>query len=140
MIIIAIPTADGRLHGHFGGCREFTLVQADPELRTILSIRPVTPPPHAPGLFPRWLREQGASVIIAGGIGQRALDLFAQQGIQVCAGIADAPVEQLVAAYLNGRLTATPEGCAHHGHHHDSEHPHDGHHHPPQGAAEERTQ
>ena len=30
MITIAIPTNEGRLHGHFGGCREFTLVQADP--------------------------------------------------------------------------------------------------------------
>ena len=122
MITIAIPTVAGRLHGHFGGCREFTLVQADPEQRTIISIQPVTPPPHAPGLFPRWLREQGASVIIAGGIGKRALELFAQQGIAVRAGLADAPAEQLVIAYLNGELTAAPEGCTHHGHHHDHEH------------------
>ncbi|MCU0782891.1 MAG: NifB/NifX family molybdenum-iron cluster-binding protein [Verrucomicrobia bacterium] len=128
MITIAIPSAEGRLHGHFGGCREFTLVQADPEQRKIISIRPVTPPPHAPGLFPRWLREQGANVIIVGGIGQRAIALFAQQGIQVRAGVPNAPVEQLVTAYLNGELTATPEGCANHGHHHDHEH-HQGHDH-----------
>jgi predicted Fe-Mo cluster-binding NifX family protein len=126
MIIIAIPTIEGRLHGHFGGCKEFTFVQADPEQRKIVSIRPVTPPPHAPGLFPSWLREQGANVIIAGGIGRRALDLFAQQGIEVRAGLADAPVEQLATAYLNGQLTAVPEGCANHGHHHDGD---DHHHH-----------
>ncbi len=124
MITIAIPTAEGRLHGHFGGCREFTLVQADPEQRKIVSIRPVTPPPHAPGLFPRWLREQGAQVIIVGGIGQRAISIFAQEGIEVRAGEPDATVEALATAYLNGQLTATPEGCEHHGHHHD--HDHDG--------------
>ena len=123
MITIAIPTDEGRLHGHFGGCREFTLVQADPEQRKIISIRPVTPPPHAPGLFPRWLREQGASVIIAGGIGRRALDLFAQQGIEVRAGEPGAAVEALATAYLNGQLVNEPEGCAHH---HDAE---GGHHH-----------
>lgn len=126
MITIAIPTTEGRLHGHFGGCKEFTFVQADPEQRKIVSVRPVTPPPHAPGLFPRWLREQGANVIIAGGIGRRALDLFAQQGIEVRAGFPDAPVEQLATAYLNGQLTAAPEGCANHGHHHDGD---DHHHH-----------
>jgi predicted Fe-Mo cluster-binding NifX family protein len=139
MITIAIPTADGRLHGHFGGCREFTLVQADPDQRKLVSIRSVTPPPHAPGFFPRWLREQGANVIIAGGIGRRALDLFAQQGIEVRAGLPDAPVEQLVTAYLNGQLTATPEGCAHHGHHHDHEHHHHDHHHHEHGDAREHA-
>jgi predicted Fe-Mo cluster-binding NifX family protein len=123
MITIAIPTAAGRLHGHFGGCREFTLVQADPEQRKIISIRPVTPPPHAPGLYPRWLREQGASVIIVGGIGGRALAIFAKEGIEVRAGEPDATVEALVAAYLDGRLVNEPQGCAHHhddgsGHHH----------------------
>jgi predicted Fe-Mo cluster-binding NifX family protein len=123
MITIAIPSAEGRLHGHFGGCREFTLVQADPEQRIIVSIRAVVPPPHAPGLFPRWLREQDVSVVIAGGIGRRALELFAQQGIEVRAGLTDAPVEELAAAYLNGQLTATPESCEHHGHHHNHEHP-----------------
>jgi predicted Fe-Mo cluster-binding NifX family protein len=127
MITIAIPSSQGRLHGHFGGCREFTLVRADAEQKKIISLRAVTPPPHAPGLFPRWLREQGANVIIAGGIGRRALELFGQQGIEVRAGFPDAPVEQLATAYLNGQLTATPEGCSRHGHHHDHDE-HGGHH------------
>jgi ATP-binding protein involved in chromosome partitioning len=141
MITIAIPTAEGRLHGHFGGCREFTLVQADLDQRKTISIRPVTPPPHAPGLFPRWLREQGVSTVIVGGIGQRALTNFAQNGITVRAGTAGATVEQLALAYLNGQLTATPDGCGHHGHHHDHEHG-DGRHlhrgHPGPGGAHEQ--
>ena len=127
MITIAIPSTEGRLHGHFGGCKEFTFVQADPEQRKIVCLRPVTPPPHAPGIFPRWLREQGASVIIVGGIGRRALDLFAQQGIEVRAGETGATVESLATAYLNGQLVNKPEGCAHH---HDDQ---GGHHHHHQG-------
>jgi predicted Fe-Mo cluster-binding NifX family protein len=123
MITIAIPSTEGRLHGHFGGCREFTFVQADTGQRKIVGIRPVTPPPHAPGLFPRWLHEQGASVIIAGGIGRHALELFAQQGIQVRAGEPGTAVEALATAYLHGQLMNEPEGCPHHhdadgGHHH----------------------
>jgi predicted Fe-Mo cluster-binding NifX family protein len=124
MITIAIPTSEGRLHGHFGGCKEFTLVQVDPEQRKIVSIRAVTPPPHAPGLFPRWLHEQGANVIIVGGIGQRAIALFAQQGIEVRAGEPGATAETLATAYLNGQLVNEPTGCTQH--HHDEE---GGHHH-----------
>jgi predicted Fe-Mo cluster-binding NifX family protein len=123
---IAIPHDNGRLHGHFGGCREFALVEADVDSKTVLATHIVPAPPHQPGLFPRWLRAQGVTAVIVGGIGQRALDIFAQNGITVRAGLADARVEVLVAAYLNGQLTASPEGCANHGHHHDHEH---GHHH-----------
>lgn len=117
-IRIAIPVADGRLHGHFGGCREFALVDADAQKRVVLATQTVPAPPHQPGLFPRWLREQGVRVVIAGGIGKRALDNFALHGIAVRAGVADMRIEVLVAAYLAGELTSPPAGCEHHGHHH----------------------
>jgi predicted Fe-Mo cluster-binding NifX family protein len=130
MITIAIPTIEGRLHGHFGGCREFTFVQADPENKKIINTRTVTPPERVPGLFPRWVHEQGASVAIVGGIGHRAIALFAQQGVAVRAGEPGAPVESVVTAYLKGRLMNEPAGCTHHhdddegGHHHHGEHHH----------------
>lgn len=58
-LCIALPVAEGRLHGHFGGCREFAFIEADPETRTVRAKRTVPAPPHQPGLFPLWLREQG---------------------------------------------------------------------------------
>lgn len=127
-IRIAIPVADGRLHGHFGGCPEFALVDTDPQNQTVLATTTVPAPPHQPGLLPLWLREQGVNAVIAGGIGRRALELLAQYGIAVHAGPAGTRVEVLAVAYLSGQLTATPEGCTHHGHHHDHEH-HHGHDH-----------
>jgi len=128
-ICLALPVADGRLHGHFGGCREFAFVEADAETKTVLSTRTVPAPPHQPGLFPLWLREQGVTALIVGGIGRRALDLFAQYGITVRAGTVGERVEVLAAAYLNGQLTGSPEGCTHHGHQHNHEHGHHHHHH-----------
>ncbi len=119
---IALPVVGGRLHSHFGGCAFFALVEADPHSRTILSSRTVAAPPHTPGFFPGWLRAQGVQAVIAGGIGQRALELFAAQGIEVRAGEPGAPAEELVARYLNGTLTGAPSGCSEHGHHHE----HDG--------------
>ena len=69
---IAIPMADGRLCMHFGHCEQFALVDVDEIAGKPTNTTLVTPPPHEPGLLPRWLHEQGATVIIAGGMGQRA--------------------------------------------------------------------
>jgi Mrp family chromosome partitioning ATPase/predicted Fe-Mo cluster-binding NifX family protein len=122
---IAIPVENGRLNGHFGGSREFAIVEADTNAKSILRSETLPAPKHEPGAFPRWLHSLGVQVIIAGGIGQRALTLFAEQGINVVAGPADEPVEALIAAYLNGQLTGKPEGCAHHEDGHDHDHGHD---------------
>jgi len=129
---IAIPVENGRLNGHFGGSREFAIVEVDANAKTILHSETLPAPKHEPGAFPRWLHSLGVQLIIAGGIGQRALTLFAEQGISVVAGPADQTVEALVATYLNGQLTGKPAGCAHHGHdhdHHDCDQDGHGHHH-----------
>lgn len=132
-MIIGIPTEDGRLHHHFGGCNQFALVEVDLESKRAIRTSLVPAPEHQPGLFPGWLRGQGVEVVIAGGIGHRALAIFAHHGIAVLAGTAKAKVEALVAAYLAGQLTATPAGCEHHGHHHDHEHGHRHQQHPLSG-------
>ncbi|MFO1500044.1 MAG: NifB/NifX family molybdenum-iron cluster-binding protein [Verrucomicrobiota bacterium] len=124
---IAIPIENGRLHGHFGGCREFALVEVDENQKVALRTEIIAAPGHQPGLFPRWLRERGVQLVIAGGIGHRALANFAHHGIAVRAGAPDTPIEPLVAAYLSGQLTGTPEACNHHGHLHDHEHRHHDH-------------
>lgn len=125
---IAIPHENGRLHGHFGGCREFAVVQVDADKRVTLNTDVLPAPEHKPGAFPRWLREQGVEVVIAGGIGQRALDIFSHHGITVRAGTPGARVEALVASYLSGVLTTPANSCEHYEHHHDHA-PGDHHHH-----------
>ena len=122
MMKIAIPVENGRLNSHFGGSRHFALIEVDPSTKATLRTETLPAPEHVPGAFPRWLQSQGVELVIAGGIGQRALTLFAQQGIDVVAGLPNEPVEALVAAYLNGQLTGKPEGCTHHGHDHDHHH------------------
>lgn len=109
----AIPLADGRLCPHFGHCQSFALIDADTEAREITGRGEVDAPPHQPGLLPRWLTEHGANVIIAGGMGGRAKDLFAGHGIEVIVG---APVEtpdELVLAHINGTLVTGANTCDH---------------------------
>ena len=110
---IAIPLADGRLSQHFGHCECFAMVDVDLKAKKILKREDIDAPPHQPGLLPPWLAEQGADVIIAGGMGHRAQGLFAEQGIQVVVGVSADPPEKLVGAYLQGTLDAGENLCDH---------------------------
>ncbi len=110
---IAIPLAAGRLSMHFGHCEQFALVDVDPDNKKIDNTELIDAPPHQPGLLPRWLHEQGANVIIAGGMGQRAQQLFAQNDIQVVIGASALTPEELVKAYLEGTLQTGENICDH---------------------------
>ena len=107
----AIPTEDGRLTMHFGHADVFTLI--DVENGQVCRTQMMQPPPHEPGVLPRWLKEQSASVIIAGGMGQRAQSLFAENGIQVVVGAEAAPAEDLVRQHLAGTLKTGQNVCDH---------------------------
>lgn len=110
---IAIPLANGKLALHFGHCETFALIDADESTHEQRSVTEMSPPPHQPGVLPRWLAQQGAGVIIAGGMGSRAQALFAENGIKVVVG---APAEEpatLVERYLNGTLETGGNVCAH---------------------------
>ena len=110
---IAIPLAEGRLTMHFGHCETFAFIEVNPESKEIVSIETVIPPEHVPGLFPKWVREQGAELVIAGGMGERAQELFAEQGVKVITGApADSP-EELVKAYFNDTLVTGKNACDH---------------------------
>lgn len=110
---IAIPMADGRLAMHFGHCEKFALVDVEPADRRIINREYVDAPAHQPGLLPVWLHERGVQVIIAGGMGQRALSLFQEKGIRVVVGAPAETLETLVGDYLAGTLQAGQNVCDH---------------------------
>jgi len=110
---IAVPISDGQLSAHFGHCEAFAIIDADQESKEVVGQEMHQAPPHEPGLLPRWLHELGADVIIAGGMGQRAQQLFAQNDITVVVGAPVEPPEQLVSAYLSGTLSAGENFCDH---------------------------
>jgi predicted Fe-Mo cluster-binding NifX family protein len=110
---IAIPLTDGKLSAHFGHCEHFAIVDVDSRSRSIKNQELATPPAHEPGVLPKWLAGLNVELIIAGGMGQRAQQLFAQNNIEVAVGApADSP-EDLVSAYLEGRLQCGENICDH---------------------------
>ena len=107
----AIPLAEGKLTAHFGHCQEFALVEI--EDNQIKNKETLVPPPHEPGVLPKWLHDLGANVIIAGGMGARALDLFAQNDIKVIVGASALTPEELVKQYLDNTLQTGVNVCDH---------------------------
>ena len=110
---IAIPVSDGKLCMHFGHCDQFAVVEVNETTKSIQGTTMLTPPPHEPGVLPRWLHEQGANLIIAGGMGQRAQSLFTENGIGVVVGAPVDSPEKLAASWLAGTLQSGTNVCDH---------------------------
>ena len=77
-------------------------------------------PGHRPGFLPNFLNDIGVNVIISGGMGQGAIDIFNEKGIEVITG---ALGEAKIAAeeYLKGNLKSTGSICHEHQHHGECE-------------------
>ena len=110
-LIFAIPVADGKLCSHFGHCEQFALIETDNG--KIRSTTMHTPPAHEPGVLPKWLHEKGAKIVLAGGMGDRAQDLFTQNGIKVITGVPMDSPESLVNQYLADALLTGDNVCDH---------------------------
>jgi len=109
----AVPVTGGTMSPHFGHCEHFALIDVDEQSKKILRKELVPSPGHQPGLLPRWLAEQGVSLVIAGGMGSRAQSLFQQNNIEVIIGTMENDPEKAVLNYLNGQLATGDNICDH---------------------------
>lgn len=109
---IAVPVDDsGILDAHFGHCKYFAILQC--EGNAIISEEKIVPPPHEPGLLPRWLAEKGVTDIIAGGMGQKAIQLFNNGGVNAFVGAPKNNAKELAEGLLNETLQFTANYCDH---------------------------
>ena len=108
---IAIPVTAGVLSSHFGHCEEFYF--AEVEDKKVVAERTIVPPEHEPGLYPKWVKEQGGELVIGGGMGQKAQQLFAENGVTIVVGAPNELPRKVVEDYLNGTLVTTANSCDH---------------------------
>jgi predicted Fe-Mo cluster-binding NifX family protein len=87
----------------------------DCENETIVKTETVANPGHKPGFLPVFLHDKGANVIISGGMGGGAVDIFNEKGIEVVVG-ATGSAKASVEAYLAGKLESTGSVCHEHQH------------------------
>jgi len=105
---IAVSTDGTVVSMHFGRCPFFTI--AEIEDGKVIGTNVVPNPGHHPGFLPQFLREQGVSCIIAGGMGQRAQVLFDEAGIRTVMGISG-PVANVIEQFASGALQEGQSSC-----------------------------
>ena len=114
---IAIPLHQGRFCSHFGGAEEFAFYAVDPTSSAVADRHLDTPPEHGRGIYPMWLRKKGATVVLAGGMGPRAIEILARHGIEVVLGVEGDDPDAMARDYLSGGLATTGAVCHDHGFH-----------------------
>ena len=109
----AVPVSGGAMSPHFGHCEQFAIFDVEEGKKEIINKELIPSPEHQPGLLPNWLADKGVSVIIAGGMGPRAQELFYQKNIEVVIGALESDPEKAVLSYINGALAIGDNVCDH---------------------------
>jgi predicted DNA-binding protein (UPF0251 family)/predicted Fe-Mo cluster-binding NifX family protein len=119
---VAVPARDGQVDAHFGHCEHFMVYSLDQE-KSITAEEKVESPAGCgcKSGIGSTLARMGVSVMVAGNMGQGAVNVLAANGIAVirgASGSARAAVEQFAA----GTLADSGAPCAshEHGHGHDA--------------------
>lgn len=110
---IAAAAMGNMVAGHFGHCETFILF--DVEDNKIVAQENVPNPGHRPGFLPNFLADRGVNVIISGGMGGGAVDIFNERNVEVVVG-AQGDARECVEKYLRGELVSTGSICHKHEH------------------------
>ncbi|MDN5351164.1 MAG: hypothetical protein PWQ12_80 [Clostridiales bacterium] len=111
---IAVASEQAQVTQHFGHCMNFNIYEAADD--KIIKHESVANPGHRPGFLPQFLGDLGINVIISGGMGGSAVDLFNARGIEVVTG-ATGSAQAAAESYLKGELESTGSICHEHQHH-----------------------
>ncbi|PKL00292.1 MAG: dinitrogenase iron-molybdenum cofactor [Tenericutes bacterium HGW-Tenericutes-1] len=114
-MIIAIAGNNLEVSQHFGHCEAFYLFEI--EGRKLIQSQVVPNPGHKPGYLPVFLHEHGVNIIVSGGMGAGAVEIFNSYNIDVITG-ATGTVEATIQKYINGQLQSTNSVCEDHMHIH----------------------
>lgn len=111
---IAVASEYEMVTEHFGHCVNFNIYDA--EDNRIVKGESIPNPGHRPGFLPNFLNDMGVNVVISGGMGGGAIDIFNEKGIEVIVG-ARGYAQNAAEQYLLGNLQSTGSVCHEHRHH-----------------------
>ncbi len=110
---IAVASENEMVAGHFGHCENFNIYTV--ENNNIVKVESIPNPGHRPGFLPNFLNDLGVKVIISGGMGGGAIDIFNEKNIEVIVG-ASGNAKTVVESYLKGSLKSSGFVCRDHKH------------------------
>lgn len=111
MMKIAVASENGMVTEHFGHCEGFVIF--DTQNNQIIKSETIPNPGHRPGFLPNFLADRGVNVIISGGMGGGAIEIFNERNVEVVVG-AQGDAKEAVEAYLQGSLKSTGSVCHEH--------------------------
>ncbi|MCT4604722.1 MAG: NifB/NifX family molybdenum-iron cluster-binding protein [Marinisporobacter sp.] len=110
---VAIAKDGNFVSQHFGHCEGFEVFEVNNGAVEGRSFLPN--PGHRPGFLPKFIAEKGINLIIAGGMGGTAQELFKENGVEVVVG-AQGNLEDVISTYTSGKLQSTGSVCTAHAH------------------------
>jgi predicted Fe-Mo cluster-binding NifX family protein len=113
---IALPSYQNQVDEHFGHCEYFTVFTID-DKNEILSEETITPPAGCgcKSNIAEVLAQMGVKYMLAGNMGQGAVNVLGMNGIQVLRGCSGS-VKEVVRKWLAGALNDSGISCAQHEH------------------------
>jgi predicted Fe-Mo cluster-binding NifX family protein len=112
---IAVPTRGNVVDDHFGHCEKYTLFTIDKDNK--IEHSETLPSPQGCGCksnIAGILQQKGVTVLIAGNMGDGALNVLTMHGIDVYRGNTG-DVRHTVESFLLGKVSDSGEGCHNHG-------------------------
>ena len=117
---VAVPARQNQIDDHFGHCEVFKIYSID-DNNIIMGSEDV-PSPDGCGCksdIATVLAQKGVTTMLAGNMGQGAVNVLTAQGIKVIRGCSGNIVE-VVKSVIKGEISDSGEGCkAHESHSHD---------------------
>lgn len=110
---IAVASEGKMVAQHFGHCEGFNIFTVQDN--KVISGEFVPNPGHRPGFLPNFLNDLGVNVIISGGMGGGAIEIFNEKAIKVITGAAG-DARTAADKYLEGNLESTGSVCHEHEH------------------------
>ncbi len=111
---VAVPTRGNAVDDHFGHCEAYTVITVNANRE--IEKTEMLPSPKGCGCksnIAAILKEKGVKIMLAGNMGNGALNILINHGIDVYRGCSG-DVPQLVENFLQGKIDDSGEGCHHH--------------------------
>jgi predicted Fe-Mo cluster-binding NifX family protein len=113
---IALPSRMNQIDEHFGHCEHFTVFTIDGQKKIIAEEKIASPAGcGCKSNIAQTLAEQGVKLMLAGNMGQGAVNVLNSHGIDVLRGCCG-DVKVVAESWLSGKLIDSGISCAQHEH------------------------
>lgn len=110
---IAVASEGKYVSAHFGHCEGFTIYEIDNN--KVVNKYFEENPGHRPGFLPDFLHKLGVDLVVSGGMGQSAQQLFVEKDIDIIVG-SEGYCDDVIQQYLRNELKSSGQVCSDHRH------------------------